>query len=79
MSKDEKKKDKKKKKKKNKELLLTEIKIAENCKSKCCGKFEKGEHKRCKRCPMFDLIKKAFFKIKKQLILVDSCRESKHF
>ncbi|MFN7043934.1 MAG: hypothetical protein ACK4M1_01960 [Flavobacterium sp.] len=48
-----------KKKKKNKELLLTEIKIAENCKSKCCGKFEKGEHKRCKRCPMFDLIKKA--------------------
>lgn len=59
MSKDEKKKDKKKKKKKNKELLLTEIKIAENCKSKCCGKFEKGEHKRCKRCPMFDLIKNA--------------------
>jgi hypothetical protein len=55
MSKDEKKKDKKKKKK----LLLSDVKIAENCKSKCCYKFEKGEHKRCKRCPMFDLIKKA--------------------
>jgi hypothetical protein len=40
---------------------LTEIKIAENCKSKCCGKFEKGEHKRCKRCPMFDLMKKAHY------------------
>jgi len=61
MSKEEKKKDKKKKKKKKQkqQLLLADIKIAENCKSKCCGKFEKGEHKRCKRCPMFDLIKKA--------------------
>lgn len=58
MSKDEKKKDKKKKKKKQK-LLLKDIKVAENCKSKCCNKFEKGEHKRCKKCPMFDLIKKA--------------------
>ncbi len=58
MSKDEKKKDKKKKKKKKK-LLLKDIKIADNCKSKCCNKYEKGEHKRCKRCPMFDLIKKA--------------------
>ena len=60
MSKEVKKKDKKKEKMKLKQqLLLTEIKIVENCKSKCCGKFEKGEHKRCKRCPMFDLIKKA--------------------
>ena len=58
MSKDEKKKDKKKKKK-QKKLLLADVKIAENCKSKCCNKFEKVEHKRCKRCPMFDLIKKA--------------------
>lgn len=57
MSKDEKKKDKKKKKKQK--LFLKEHKVAENCKSKCCSKFEKGEHKRCKRCPMFDLIKKA--------------------
>lgn len=60
MSKDVTKKDKKKEKKKQKQmLLLTEIKIVENCKSKCCGKFEKGEHKRCKRCPMFDLMQKA--------------------
>jgi hypothetical protein len=57
MSKDEKKKEKKEKKKKKKKLLLTEIKIVENCKSKCCGKFKKREQKRCKRCPMFDLIK----------------------
>lgn len=47
----------KKKKKKKKKLLLDEIKIAENCKSKCCSKYEKGEHKRCKRCPLFDLLK----------------------
>lgn len=56
----EKKKDKKKQKKALKKLLLlSEIKVAENCKSKCCEKYQKGEHKRCKRCPMFDLIKKA--------------------
>ena len=59
MGKKEKEKDKKKcKKKQKKELLLAKIKVAENCKSKCCGKFEKGENKRCGRCPMFDLIKK---------------------
>lgn len=56
----EKKKDKKKQKKVLKKLLLlSEIKVAENCKSKCCDKYQKGEHKRCKRCPMFDLLKKA--------------------
>jgi hypothetical protein len=33
------------------------IKAAKNCKSKCCDKFKKG--KRCKRCPLFDLLKKA--------------------
>jgi len=32
-------------------------KAAKKCKSKCCDKFKKG--KRCKRCPMFDLLKKA--------------------
>lgn len=53
----EKDKDKKKKKNKKKELLAT-LKIAENCKSKCCDKYMKGEKKRCSRCPMFDLIKK---------------------
>jgi hypothetical protein len=47
----EKKKDKKKK-------LLKDIKVAANCKSKCCDKYMKGEKKRCSRCPMFDLIKK---------------------
>ena len=28
------------------------------CKSKCCKKYKKGEQKRCKRCPCFDLLKK---------------------
>jgi hypothetical protein len=46
----EKKKDKKKKR-------LKGISIAENCKSKCCDKYLKGEKKRCGRCPMFDLLK----------------------
>ncbi len=35
------------------------LKIAKNCKSKCCKKYKKGKGKRCKRCPMFDLLKKA--------------------
>ena len=38
--------------------VLINIKITENCKSKCCKKFKKGEEKRCKRCPMLDLLKK---------------------
>jgi hypothetical protein len=57
LSKKEKEKENKKGKK-NKQKSLNEIKIAENCKSKCCDKFKKGENKRCGRCPMFDLIKK---------------------
>lgn len=32
-------------------------KVVKDCKSNCCDKFKKG--KRCKRCPMFDLLKKA--------------------
>lgn len=52
-------KDKKSKKKKLKKLNINDIKVAENCKSKCCEKYKKGENKRCKRCPMFDLLKKA--------------------
>ena len=51
-------KKKKKEKKKDKKELLKTIKIAENCKSKCCKKFKKGEDKRCTRCPQFDLTKK---------------------
>jgi hypothetical protein len=53
-------KDKKKKKKNDKELLLsTDLNIEKKCKSKCCSKYLKGENKRCKRCPMFDLVMKA--------------------
>jgi hypothetical protein len=48
----------KKKKKKDKKKILQDIKVAENCKSTCCEKYKKREDKRCKRCPMFDLIKK---------------------
>jgi hypothetical protein len=47
----------KKKKKKDKVKILKEIKVAENCKSKCCEKYKKSENKRCSRCPMFDLFK----------------------
>jgi hypothetical protein len=52
------KKEKEKSKKKDKKEILKKIKVAENCKSKCCDKYKKGEKKRCDRCPMFDLIKK---------------------
>lgn len=48
----------KKKNKKLKENKILHIKVVENCKSKCCDKYKKGENKRCKRCPMFDLLKK---------------------
>jgi hypothetical protein len=47
-----------KKDKQHKKLLLKNLKIAENCKSKCCKKYKDNEEKRCKRCPMFDLFKK---------------------
>jgi hypothetical protein len=52
-------KEKDKKNKNKKKEILANIKIAANCKSKCCDKYTKGEKKRCSRCPMFDLIKKA--------------------
>lgn len=29
----------------------------EGCKSKCCKKYKKGEHKRCSKCPCGDLLK----------------------
>ncbi len=57
MSKQEKNKTKDKEKK-HKKLLLKTHKIAENCKSECCENYKKKEAKRCKRCPMFDLLKK---------------------
>ncbi len=34
------------------------IDLPKECKTKCCDKYKKGEHKRCKRCPLFDLIHK---------------------
>jgi hypothetical protein len=49
---------KEKEKKKDKEKGLKNIKIAKDCKSKCCKKYKKGEEKRCDRCPMFDLLRK---------------------
>ena len=48
--------------KKNKAIKLQKERLkhleTKKCKSKCCEKFKKGEHKRCKRCPCFDLLKK---------------------
>ncbi len=52
------KKEKHKSKDKHDKVLHKMLKIAKDCKSKCCEKYKKSEDKRCKRCPMFDLIKK---------------------
>jgi len=49
---------KKKEKKKLKKALLKELPHNGNCKTKCCKKYKKGENKRCKKCPCFDLLKK---------------------
>lgn len=54
------------KKKKSKQLKKERIKVLETngyealgkVKSKCCKKYKKAEHKRCKKCPCFDLLKK---------------------
>jgi hypothetical protein len=51
-------KEKHKSKNKQEKMLLKIHKIAEDCKSECCEKYKKKESKRCKRCPMFDLLKK---------------------
>lgn len=51
-------KDKKKKKDKDKVKILKALKVPENCKKECCEKYKKREDKRCKRCPMFDLLGK---------------------
>jgi len=56
-----KKKEKKLAKKEKKELkklqksLLREHPAKGKLKSNCCEKYKKGEHKRCGRCPCFDL------------------------
>ncbi|MCZ8196242.1 MAG: hypothetical protein O9267_01390 [Flavobacterium sp.] len=54
MSKQEKHIDKKQKK----NDLIKKLKVSNKCKSSCCEKYIKSEKKRCKKCPMFDLIKK---------------------
>ena len=54
------------KKKKQKKLKKERVKILQasgyeslgKVKSKCCKKYKKGENKRCKKCPCFDLLKK---------------------
>lgn len=59
-----KKKDKKREKKEMKALkkrqkaLLREHPAKGKPKSNCCEKYKKGEHKRCGRCPCFDLAQK---------------------
>tara|TARA_R110002049_G_scaffold285400_1_gene466278 strand:+ start:24380 stop:24550 length:171 start_codon:yes stop_codon:yes gene_type:complete len=49
---------KKKQKKKLKKLQDLGIITSEKVKSSCCKKYKKGENKRCKKCPCFDLLKK---------------------
>ncbi|GAA4890593.1 hypothetical protein GCM10023311_13550 [Flaviramulus aquimarinus] len=49
---------KKKKKKAIKKLRKLGIDVPNKVKTSCCKKFKKGENKRCKKCPCFDLIKK---------------------
>jgi hypothetical protein len=49
------KKDKKKEKKREKKKLLKKGSDKENLKTVCCEKYKKGEKKRCKNCPKFDL------------------------
>jgi hypothetical protein len=54
------------KKKKDKKLKKKRIQVLKTCglvtlgkvKPKCCKKYKKAEHKRCKKCPCFDLFKK---------------------
>lgn len=54
------------KKKKDKRLKKERIKVLKSSgydslgkvKSKCCKKYKKNEHKRCKKCPCLDLMKK---------------------
>jgi hypothetical protein len=41
-----------------KELQLLGIEVPKKVKKDCCKKYIKGENKRCKKCPCFNLIKK---------------------
>jgi predicted transcriptional regulator len=49
---------KKKIKKAIEKLRKLGIELPKNVKDSCCKKFKKGEKKRCKKCPCFDLAKK---------------------
>jgi len=49
---------KEEKHKEKKKDLIKKLKVSSNCKSHCCEKYMKSEKKRCKKCPMLDLIKK---------------------
>jgi len=49
------KKAKKKLKKKLDKAMLKQLSAAK-CKTNCCKKYNKGEAKRCKRCPCYDLL-----------------------
>jgi hypothetical protein len=51
------KKDKDKSKKKDKDKSKKKDAGNGKLKSKCCEKYKKGEDKRCKKCPRFDLDK----------------------
>ncbi len=53
-----KKKNKEKKKEKEKKESHKKDVPKDKLKSKCCENYKKGEDKRCKRCPRFDLRKK---------------------
>ncbi|GMN06396.1 hypothetical protein MTsPCn5_17850 [Croceitalea sp. MTPC5] len=48
---------KKKDSDKKKKAKLKEL-VPKGCKTKCCKKYKKGEQKRCKRCPCYDLLQK---------------------
>ncbi|MFB9055487.1 hypothetical protein ACFFU9_01915 [Mariniflexile ostreae] len=49
---------KKKQKKAIKKLQSLGVITSDKVKSSCCKKYKKGEQKRCKKCPCFDLLKK---------------------
>lgn len=50
------KKDKKRQLKRIEKLLSSDTSVS--VKAKCCKKYKKGEGKRCKNCPCFDLFKR---------------------
>jgi len=49
---------KKKQKKAIKKLKALGVDLPKDVKPNCCKKYKKGENKRCKKCPCFDLLKK---------------------